>query len=256
MHPSTATRRPLLAAGVVGFALGGFFDGILLHQVLQWHHFLSLLPGERWRDLRQQVLADGLFHVAVYAIAALGLFLLWRARRDAAAAGRHLPAAAALGFALWQAVDIVVFHWIIGIHRTRVDVADPLPWDIGWLVATGLPPLLLAWWLLRRRGGTGGGRGAMAGLAALVLLAAPVASLPQPGAAATLVLFRPGMGPERAMVAALEAGARVIGADPSGELLLLDMGDASAWRLFRGGALLVGSSAATGGCLAWSRAAP
>lgn len=248
-------RRALVAAGVVGFALGGFFDGILLHQVLQWHHFLSLLPGERWRDLRQQVLADGLFHVGVYVIAALGLFLLWRARGEAAGAGRHLLGAAALGFALWQVVDIVGFHWIVGIHRVRVGVEDPLLWDIGWLVATGLPPLLLGWWLFRRPGGTGGGGPVMAGLAALVLLAAPVASLPQPGTVATLVLFRPGLGAERAMVAALDAGARVIGADSSGELLLLDMQEGSAWRLFRGGAVLVGSSSATGGCLAWSRAA-
>src|SRR5690606_18965301 len=30
---------------VLGFALGGFFDGILLHQILQWHHLLSLVPG-------------------------------------------------------------------------------------------------------------------------------------------------------------------------------------------------------------------
>ena len=25
----------------LGFGIGGFFDGILLHQVLQWHHLLS-----------------------------------------------------------------------------------------------------------------------------------------------------------------------------------------------------------------------
>ncbi len=31
-----------LAAGVVlGLGLGGLVDGILLHQILQWHHMLS-----------------------------------------------------------------------------------------------------------------------------------------------------------------------------------------------------------------------
>jgi uncharacterized membrane protein len=54
-----------IAAGVLGFALGGFFDGILLHQVLQWHHFLSLVPGEALRDIGVQILADGLFHAAM-----------------------------------------------------------------------------------------------------------------------------------------------------------------------------------------------
>lgn len=28
---------------LLGLSLGGFFDGILLHQILQWHHLLSLV---------------------------------------------------------------------------------------------------------------------------------------------------------------------------------------------------------------------
>jgi uncharacterized membrane protein len=35
-------RRSPLSVGVLfGLGLGGFFDGIVLHQVLQWHHMLS-----------------------------------------------------------------------------------------------------------------------------------------------------------------------------------------------------------------------
>ena len=33
---------PLIIAGIfLGLGLGGFVDGILLHQILQWHHMLS-----------------------------------------------------------------------------------------------------------------------------------------------------------------------------------------------------------------------
>ena len=39
---------------VLGFALGGFFDGIVLHQILQWHHLLSLVPAVD--SIRLQVL--------------------------------------------------------------------------------------------------------------------------------------------------------------------------------------------------------
>ena len=69
-------RSHLIGAGVIGFALGGFFDGILLHQVLQWHHFLSLVEAQWASDIRVQILADGLFHVAVYIVAAAGLWML------------------------------------------------------------------------------------------------------------------------------------------------------------------------------------
>ena len=32
---------PVSAGILFGLGLGGFFDGIVLHQVLQWHHMLS-----------------------------------------------------------------------------------------------------------------------------------------------------------------------------------------------------------------------
>jgi uncharacterized membrane protein len=253
------TRDLLVAGGVIGLALGGFFDGILLHQVLQWHHFLSLVPGEALRDIRNQILADGMFHVAVYAIAAVGLVLLWRARGGFAAGGsdRQLLGAALLGFAAWQAADVGIFHWIIGIHRIRVDVPDPLAWDIGWLVVTGIPPLLFG--LLLIRGGGAGGKGKRGVVVAsflvlLVLGAAPIASLPPAGVTTALVLFRSGIGLEGAVSTINAADGRIAWADPSGEIALVDMRETSAWRLYRGGALMVGTTAATGGCLAWTRA--
>jgi uncharacterized membrane protein len=251
--------HPALAAGVIGFALGGFFDGILLHQVLQWHHFLSLAGGEAWRDIRMQILADGLFHVAVYAIALLGLGLLWRARGGLGGmwAARVLGWAL-LGFGLWQLVDVVGFHWIVGIHRIRVDVPNPLAWDLGWLAVIGLPPLLAGAWLLRRKGGgvgprRPGGVGVAAMLALTVMGAAPVASLPPAGVTTAMVLFRPGLGLEGAVAAVAAAEGRIVWADASGELLAVDLGQGgSAWSLYRHGALLVGSGPVAN-CLSWMR---
>ena len=63
----------------------------------------------------------------------------------------RLFAMALLGFGIWQLLDVVVFHWIVGIHRIRVDVLNPLAWDLGWIAVIGLPPLLAALLLLRRR---------------------------------------------------------------------------------------------------------
>jgi len=60
---------------MLGFAIGGFFDGILLHQVLQWHHLLSGLQGGRFDDLRFQIMADGLFHLLMYLRSASRAFI-------------------------------------------------------------------------------------------------------------------------------------------------------------------------------------
>lgn len=80
IDPIQTGRRLDWAGAILGFSLGGFFDGILLHQVLQWHHLFSLVPGETWRDIRNQILMDGWFHVLHYVIALVGLWLLWSAR--------------------------------------------------------------------------------------------------------------------------------------------------------------------------------
>lgn len=72
-----------VAAGVLfGLGLGGFFDGIVLHQVLQWHHMLSSwYPITSIENLELNTLWDGIFHSATYVFVVIGLFVLWRRAR-------------------------------------------------------------------------------------------------------------------------------------------------------------------------------
>jgi len=165
-------------AFLLGFSLGGFADGIMLHQVLQWHHLLSLWA--RPDDFAFQSFWDGMFHVAHYLIAAGALAALWQ-RREAAAvagAGRVLAGWAMLGFGAWHVVDVVGVHWIIAMHRTRLGVENPLAYDLG-LLAIGLVALAIGWAILRRPGRVGGSAVA-ATLALATLVSAPVAALPPP----------------------------------------------------------------------------
>lgn len=258
--PHVTAPRVTPAAFVLGLALSGFFDGILLHQVLQWHHFLSLVPGEPYRDLRTQVLADGLFHVFVYALTALGLWLLWRARAglDQPGASRKVAGGVLLGFGVWNLVDVGFFHWILGIHRIRVNVDNPLLYDLAWFVLLGILVAAAGWAVLRgqshsRGGGHAGGGGRRAALAttAALLLAAPLASLPS-DTGSTLVVFRPGTTPGAAMNTVLASGSSLMALDPSGRFAVVKLPQRSATlALYRSGALFVTSSAALAGCLAF-----
>ena len=60
-------ERPSPAAAIMyGIGLGGFVDGIVLHQILQWHHMLSATgdhPVTTVAGLEVNTLADGFFHV-------------------------------------------------------------------------------------------------------------------------------------------------------------------------------------------------
>lgn len=136
---------------LLGFAVGGFFDGILLHQILQWHHLLSLVPAVD--SLRLQVLWDGYFHALMYVIALLGLWGLWRNRAaPGQPTGAALFGAVLIGFGLWHAADSVLSHWLLGIHRIRLDSPNPLLWDLIWFTFFGVAPLLvgLAIWRKER----------------------------------------------------------------------------------------------------------
>jgi uncharacterized membrane protein len=251
-------RSGLIAPMVIGIGLGGFFDGILLHQVLQWHHLLSLVDGEAFRDIQVQIFADGLFHVLMYAVTALGLWLLWRRRHLLASpmsgGWRTVAGGGLLGFGLWNIIDVGFFHWILGIHRIRVDVPDPLAYDLGWLAAFGILPIAAALQLLRTRGGRGGAAAAGT-MALLALLMAPLAARPAPGSNTAVVFFAPGSGPARAINAAAAADARIIWLDPVGRAMVVAPAAASTVsRLYGSGAAFVTRSPAVAGCVAAVRA--
>jgi uncharacterized membrane protein len=240
----------------LGFAMSGFFDGILLHQILQWHHLLSGLQSPRFGDLRVQVLADGLFHALMYVVAVAGLYMLYRARAELTlkGGGRRLLANFWIGFGTWHVVDAVLSHWVTRIHRIRMDSAYPLAWDLAWLAVFGLVPLALGWWMRRHPGSNGATpRGLALGLAGACLLAGTVSMFPLRGGADTLtVVLRPGVTGAGVLAALEGTRARVAWTDPSGAVWVLRTASGlDAWRLYRHGAMYVGGQRALAGCAAW-----
>jgi uncharacterized membrane protein len=149
--PADARRDRLAPAVVLGIGLGSFVDGIVLHQVLGWHHMLSSVhPPTALEALHFNVMWDGLFHVAAWIATAFGVALLWRAGQQGRLPGpRRFLGGLLAGFALFNLVEGVVDHHLLKLHNVR-EVADPMPWNIGFLVLSAL--LLVAALALLRRG--------------------------------------------------------------------------------------------------------
>ncbi|WP_140987069.1 DUF2243 domain-containing protein [Asticcacaulis tiandongensis] len=133
MQSATRNHRQIYMAGtLLGVALGGFFDGILLHQILQWHHLLSGLEAAG-ADLSRMILYDGLFHALMYVLMLAGLVMLWRQRPHLDNGSRvRVLSAVLFGFGLWHVLDAVLSHWILGLHRIHPESDNPLFWDLFW----------------------------------------------------------------------------------------------------------------------------
>ena len=136
---------------LLGVGLGGFFDGIVLHQILQWHHMLSAhLPPNSLANLELNTLADGLFHGATWVFTLIGVLLVWSSLRkgEPAGWGRFLGGILA-GWGGFNLVEGLVDHHLLGVHHVRPG-PDELLYDVGFLVWGGVM-LAVGIFLLRDR---------------------------------------------------------------------------------------------------------
>ncbi len=133
-----AGRQTFVRAGIVfGLGIGGFFDGIVLHQILQWHHLLSDAgyPPTTLENLQINTLADGLFHAVTWALTLIGLFLFWRAyqRGQTVRSVSTLLGSILIGWGLFNLVEGLIDHHLLQIHHVRSG-PDQALWDIGFLI--------------------------------------------------------------------------------------------------------------------------
>ena len=248
------TRSYWFAGASIGFALAGFFDGILLHQILQWHSLLSSLDGEVFQDLRFRMLTDGLFHVVMYLIGLVGLWLLWRTRAqfDATGSGRRFASSLLIGFGVWHLIDAVLNHWILGLHHIRENESW-LAWDLVFF-ALGLVCVAIGLWL--RRDFEDGGTRRMASsaitasvISAFVLGTGVVAATPWSDSNAVTVVFQRDVSPAQVVAAMQAVGGRMVWNNPDGDIWTFSVENrAEAWKLYAHGAVFVSGSMFGMGC--------
>jgi uncharacterized membrane protein len=141
---------------ILGMGFGGFFDGIVLHQLLQWHHLASsVIPMDSVSGLEANTFWDGVFHIAMYGVAVLGVVLLWRALRRPGTRfdARLILSAIAIGFGVFHIFDSFVFHWLLNLHHIcygpNLVACDAGYFAIGVLLV--LAGALALWWPRRQR---------------------------------------------------------------------------------------------------------
>lgn len=149
MTAATDPARPAslrLPGIVLGIGLGGFVDGILLHQLLRWHHMLSSTDtdniGVKYYDprtlpgLEMNTIWDGAFHVVCWLAVLIGLAILYSRvthRRRRVWTSRVLWGWVLVGWGLFNLVEGILDHHVLGIHHVRAGPHQTW-WDAGFLL--------------------------------------------------------------------------------------------------------------------------
>jgi uncharacterized membrane protein len=101
--------------------------------------------------MSQNMLWDGLFHAATLILTLIGIVVLWREgqRGTAPPSLRVLAGQMLLGWGVFNLVEGVIDHQLLGIHHVR-DLPVHVPaYDWIFLAVGGLAFIGLGWWLSR-----------------------------------------------------------------------------------------------------------
>jgi uncharacterized membrane protein len=105
---------------------------------LQWHHLLTGTEGnppDTVEGLEANTLADGFFHVATWFLVSAAMVMLVRAwqRGELAPPWRVQVGMLLAGWGVFNLVEGLIDHQLLGIHHVRDDLGGPLGWDLGFL---------------------------------------------------------------------------------------------------------------------------
>ena len=136
---------------IIGASVAGFFDGIMLHQILQWHHMICIeehCVAKTVATMEQQNFYDGLFHAGMLVVLLIGLAVLTNAfSQGLMFSQRRFWGSLLLGAGVFNVVEGIVDHHILQIHHVRFGPGQPA-WDIGFLIIGAA--MAVGGWLLTR----------------------------------------------------------------------------------------------------------
>ena len=150
MQKNAIPSRARWGGVLLGVGLGGFADGIVLHQILQWHNMLSsVMPPTTLEVMHVNMFWDGIFHAATWLATLAGLLMLWSGAResDVLPSSRWLIGLMLIGWGLFNFIEGLIDHHLLGIHHVRQWGPNP-PWDYGFLLSG--PVLIVIGWLMVR----------------------------------------------------------------------------------------------------------
>ncbi len=105
---------------IIGVGLGGFIDGIILHQILQIHEMLSnKVAATNYIGKSVNMFWDGIFHFFCLIVVLIGIISMWRLyfKKNIDCSGKLLSGGLLLGWGLFNIVEGITNHHILKLHN-------------------------------------------------------------------------------------------------------------------------------------------
>lgn len=152
MHHQTSSKQTRTAGVLLGIGLGGFVDGIVLHQIAQWHNMLSAkVPPITLDAMMLNMWADGWFHAAVFIFTIIGVLMLYHAARHGASFPplRWFIGLLIFGWGTFNLVEGVINHHLLQLHHVRDSPVHVPAYDYAFLLIGGIGFIVLGWLIAR-----------------------------------------------------------------------------------------------------------
>ncbi|MDF2457552.1 MAG: hypothetical protein K0R51_3545 [Cytophagaceae bacterium] len=110
------------AAAVLGIGMGGFIDGIVFHQILQWHEMLSnKISTTDYIGKSINMYWDGIFHAFCLVVVFTGVILLWKliSIENINRSGKLLAGGLLAGWGLFNTVEGLLNHHLLKLHNVQ-----------------------------------------------------------------------------------------------------------------------------------------
>lgn len=144
-------KRATIGSVLIGVGMGGFVDGIVLHQIMQWHNMLSnVYPPHTMENMRLNMVWDGIFHAFVWVVTLVGICLLWSAasRAESLPSRRAFVGAMILGWGLFNLIEGIIDHQLLALHYVR-QVANYTVYNLTFLAVGGVLLIIIGWMLMK-----------------------------------------------------------------------------------------------------------
>ena len=154
-YPTTQLLTPVpltTTAMILGIGIGGFIDGIVLHQILQWHEMLSnKIPPDNFVNKSVNMFWDGIFHAFTLIVTLVGIIRLWKllGRKDIERSGRLLAGGMLLGWGIFNLVEGIIDHQILKLHNVKEISMNKEAWNLGFL-GLSLLLIIVGWAMVRK----------------------------------------------------------------------------------------------------------